>query len=514
MTRRPCARVERVPRGPPARHGGRAVPHQDLPVHAHPGPRLRPRRRARPPGRAGRARRRRTRTSSPRCSAGSWPSSRRRRDAVGGRDRGLPDSTGRSCSWTTRRRSSWSELDQCSARGRPRVGVAATWAVCDGCGHLPTSGIGAAGCRGGAVRRAPGGRPRMRQPRPRGSFDAACRPGSPSPSSLPAGAARSPPPIRWSLTRRARPRRSDATNPYQAALVSSYEAFAADLRPCSSGSGRTSSRSRASPTSGSGPPTASRGPSTSATGIKFSDGTPATSEDACFSWELALDAIKDDTNIGYGYLDPNVKDAGVTKIECPDAEHVRSPTRPTSRTGSSRSTSRSCPSTSGASTTTRRSPTRSSIAPLVGTGAYTLAEWKTGQFARFVRNPNYWGKQGLRRTRSSSSSSGRPTRMVQALKTGEIDYAHDVNPDQFKQLQARPGVHGGRRQGERLDPARLQHLRHRHRQDDQGRRSVDQGAARPGLPRRARLRGRQADARRPRARRLRRRRHDRSSRRS
>ena len=29
-------------------------------------------------------------------------------------------------------------------------------------------------------------------------------------------------------------------------------------------------------------------------------------------------AIKDDTYIGSGYLDPGVKDAGVTKIECPD----------------------------------------------------------------------------------------------------------------------------------------------------------------------------------------------------
>jgi peptide/nickel transport system substrate-binding protein len=52
--------------------------------------------------------------------------------------------------------------------------------------------------------------------------------------------------------------------------------------------------------------------------MKFSDGTPATSKDVCFSWGLAMAAIKDEANIGAGYLDPNVKDAGVTKIECPD----------------------------------------------------------------------------------------------------------------------------------------------------------------------------------------------------
>src|SRR6476661_7889700 len=53
--------------------------------------------------------------------------------------------------------------------------------------------------------------------------------------------------------------------------------------------------------------------------MKWSDGQPATSADACFSWQLALDAIKDGSNIGLGYLDPGLKNAGVTKVECPDA---------------------------------------------------------------------------------------------------------------------------------------------------------------------------------------------------
>ena len=52
--------------------------------------------------------------------------------------------------------------------------------------------------------------------------------------------------------------------------------------------------------------------------MKCSDGTPATSQDVCYSWGLALAAIKDKTSIGYGYLEPGLKDAGVTKIECPD----------------------------------------------------------------------------------------------------------------------------------------------------------------------------------------------------
>ena len=53
-------------------------------------------------------------------------------------------------------------------------------------------------------------------------------------------------------------------------------------------------------------------------GMKWSDGTPATSKDVCYSWGLAVAAIAAEANVGAGYLDPGVKDAGVTKVECPD----------------------------------------------------------------------------------------------------------------------------------------------------------------------------------------------------
>ena len=32
--------------------------------------------------------------------------------------------------------------------------------------------------------------------------------------------------------------------------------------------------------------------------------------DACFSWQLGLDAIKDETSLGSGYLEPDIEDAG------------------------------------------------------------------------------------------------------------------------------------------------------------------------------------------------------------
>ncbi len=171
-------------------------------------------------------------------------------------------------------------------------------------------------------------------------------------------------------------------------------------------------------------------------GMQWSDGTSATSDDVCFSWGLAMAAIKDGSYVGAGYLDPNVSDAQVTKIECPD------------------------PSTFVAYTTDQSDrifqvyvpilpkhiygkDNYKTIAdekfdpPLVGTGPYTLAEWKTGQYARFVRNPNYWGPQGFEDEVILQFFQNTDT-MVQALKSGEIDYAHGVNADQFKQLQTDP----------------------------------------------------------------------------
>ena len=172
-------------------------------------------------------------------------------------------------------------------------------------------------------------------------------------------------------------------------------------------------------------------------GMKWSDGEAATSQDVCYSWGLAMAAIADDTNVGAGYLDPNVKDAGVTKIECPDDNtfiayttdqsdrifQVYIPILPKHVYGK---------------VTYQKMADEKFDGPLVGTGPYTLAEWQTGQFARFIRNPNYWGPKGFEDEVVLRFFPDNVDGMFQALKNGELDYAHDVNADQFKQLAADP----------------------------------------------------------------------------
>jgi peptide/nickel transport system substrate-binding protein len=226
----------------------------------------------------------------------------------------------------------------------------------------------------------------------------------------------------------------DSTNPFNTALVSGYEAFQLTYDLLTNFKLDTTA----------GPGFADswvRSPDKVTyhirEGMKWSDGTPATSQDVCYSWGLAMAAIADGANVGAGYLDPNVKDAGVTKIECPD-----------DRTFIAYTTDQSdriyqvyvpiLPKHVYGKVDYKKMADEKFAGPLVGTGAYTLAEWKTGQYARFVRNPHYWGQQGFEDEVVIRFFPDNADAMFQALKNGELDYAHNVNPDQFKQLAADP----------------------------------------------------------------------------
>ncbi len=172
-------------------------------------------------------------------------------------------------------------------------------------------------------------------------------------------------------------------------------------------------------------------------GMKWSDGTPATSKDVCFSWGLAIAAQKDESSIGSGYLDPGLKDAGVTKIECPDDSTFIAYTEDQSER-IFQIYMPILPEHVYGKLNYKKIGDEKFDGPLVGTGPYTLEEWKTGQFARFVRNPNFWGTQGFADEVVLRFFADNTDVMVQALKSGELDYAHDVNADQFKQLATDP----------------------------------------------------------------------------
>jgi peptide/nickel transport system substrate-binding protein len=173
-------------------------------------------------------------------------------------------------------------------------------------------------------------------------------------------------------------------------------------------------------------------------GMQWSDGEAATSKDVCYSWGLAMAAIADEGSIGSGYLDPGLSDAAVTKIECPDdSTFVAYTTDQSDRIFQIYMPI--LPEHVWGTFDYKQIAEQKFDAPLVGTGPYTLAEWQTGQFARFVRNPNFWGTQGFADEVVLRFFADNTDVMTQALKAGELDYAHDVNADQFKQLATDPG---------------------------------------------------------------------------
>jgi len=168
-------------------------------------------------------------------------------------------------------------------------------------------------------------------------------------------------------------------------------------------------------------------------GMQWSDGEPATAEDARWTLQFLLDGLNsEDGFVGLGYLDPYLGNASVTSIEAPDDTTLVITTE--------RVTSQVLqmyipilPKHIWEDQTLETVADFTNNPPVVGSGPYQAVEWQTGQFIRFEKNPNYWKDPGVAEEVVIQIFSSGDT-MVQALRTGQLDYAHGVNPDQFDAL--------------------------------------------------------------------------------
>jgi len=173
-------------------------------------------------------------------------------------------------------------------------------------------------------------------------------------------------------------------------------------------------------------------------GMKWSDGKPATAEDARWTFQFALDGIASQGYVGAGYIDPDLTNAGVTSVAAPDATTlVIHNTDPSDRI--LQMYIPILPKHIWEHQTIASVNTFGNDAPVVGSGPYQAVEWQTGQFVRFKRNPYYWGKQGAE-DQVVIQTFKSPDTMVQALKSGELDYAIGVNAAQFKDLKTQPNI--------------------------------------------------------------------------
>ena len=174
-------------------------------------------------------------------------------------------------------------------------------------------------------------------------------------------------------------------------------------------------------------------------GMKWSDGQPATAEDAAWTLQYYLDAQKAEVSLGYGYLDPYVLNAAITAVKATD------PTTLTVTT--SRKNDRILqmylpilPEHVWKDVPIDKVGDFVNTPPVVGTGPYQVVEWTNGQSARLVRNRLYWGPQGAADEIVFQFFPDATNSMVDAFKNGELDYIRNPTGLQFDQLKALPGV--------------------------------------------------------------------------
>ena len=173
-------------------------------------------------------------------------------------------------------------------------------------------------------------------------------------------------------------------------------------------------------------------------GMLWSDGEPATSEDARWTLQFVLDAVSAGEYVGLGYIDPDLANAGVTKVEAPNPTTlVLTNTDPSDRI--LQMYIPILPKHVWEGQTLESVATFANDPPVVGSGPYQAVEWETGQFARFVQNPNYWGPKGAAEEVVLQFYGSADT-MVQALKGGDLDYAIGINSDQFESLKSEPDI--------------------------------------------------------------------------
>ena len=187
-------------------------------------------------------------------------------------------------------------------------------------------------------------------------------------------------------------------------------------------------------------------------GMKWSDGEPATCEDARWTYQLFLDAAASETGyIGSGYLDPYLTNTGLKSVACSDGGSLVATTEfPT--TLLTQAYIPIVPKHIWSKYTldqignTEADGYFANDVPVVGSGPYVAVEFKpgTGAFVRMARNPNYWGKPGVPKEIIFQQFADSDT-MVQALKNGEIDYVRGTGADRYDALATEPNI--GRSEG-------------------------------------------------------------------
>lgn len=179
-------------------------------------------------------------------------------------------------------------------------------------------------------------------------------------------------------------------------------------------------------------------------GMKWSDGEPATCEDAEYTYQTVLDAVAKDASLGSDYLPPYLTNAGLKTVECQDpltfVATTEFPTTLLTQAYVPILPKHIWASHSLAEIGVDTNPNYFDNAPpVVGSGPYVTTDWKPGEFIRMDRNPYYWGPPGVADAIIFQQFESTDT-MVQALRNKELDYVRGVGADQFDALTTEPNI--------------------------------------------------------------------------
>ncbi|GLX02542.1 peptide ABC transporter substrate-binding protein [Microtetraspora sp. NBRC 16547] len=167
-------------------------------------------------------------------------------------------------------------------------------------------------------------------------------------------------------------------------------------------------------------------------GLKWSDGTPLTAEDAAWTLNLiTTDAVAGTAN---GSLVSNFE-----SVTAPDATTLVIKTKEPQANVTYVSVPRSgipiVPKHIWESQAEHLKDYKNDTFPVVGYGPWTLTDYKPEQYAKFDANKDFiLGKPGFDHMVQQSFKS--VDAAVAALRSGQLDYINGVNPTQFKALQA------------------------------------------------------------------------------
>jgi peptide/nickel transport system substrate-binding protein len=170
-------------------------------------------------------------------------------------------------------------------------------------------------------------------------------------------------------------------------------------------------------------------------GVKWSDGEPLTSEDIAFTYRFILD---NDISTFSDVLPFN------PTFETPDATTLiwksEKPTiAPTVPPWIPIVPEHIWSEYDGTDFKTIKAVDPLADGPLVGSGPFVLTQWEPGQFFKMSANKEYWGGVPTIDEIVFTIYDNREA-MVQALKSGEIDFADDLNPTLFNSLKGEPNI--------------------------------------------------------------------------